>query len=110
VAESYAELTGWARDAGIGRRGAETPAAYARRLSDDFDADADPLVELTGLFEQAEYAPGEPGDDQAAEARRLARSARSSLASRLGWRRRVVATVSPRSLVGQRSLVDQLRR
>ena len=101
VAESYAELTSWARDAGIGRRGAETPAAYARRLSGDFEADADPLVELTGLFEQAEYAPGEPGDDQADEARRLARHARSSLAGRLGWRRRVVATVSPRSLVGQ---------
>jgi transglutaminase-like putative cysteine protease len=101
VAESYAELTSWARDAGIGRRGAETPAAYARRLSGDFAADADPLVELTGLFEQAEYAAGEPGDDQADEARRLARSARSSLAGRLGWRRRVVATVSPRSLVGQ---------
>ena len=101
VAESYAELTSWARDAGIGRRGAETPAAYAHRLSGDFAADADPLVELTGLFEQAEYAPGEPGDDQADEARRLARHARSSLAGRLGWRRRVVATVSPRSLVGQ---------
>jgi len=101
VAESYAELTSWARDAGIGRRGAETPAAYARRLSGDFAADADPLVELTGLFERAEYAPDEPGGDQADEARRLARSARSSLAGRLGWRRRVVATVSPRSLVGQ---------
>jgi transglutaminase-like putative cysteine protease len=101
VAESYAELTSWARDAGIGRRGAETPAAYARRLSGDFAADAAPLVELTGLFERAEYAPDEPGDDQAGEARRLARSARSSLAGRLGWRRRVVATVSPRSLVGQ---------
>jgi transglutaminase-like putative cysteine protease len=101
VAESYAEVTSWARDAGIGRRGAETPAAYARRLSGDFQADADPLVELTGLFEQAEYASTEPGDDQAAEARRLARHARSSLAGRLGWRRRVVATVSPRSLVGQ---------
>jgi transglutaminase-like putative cysteine protease len=110
VAESYAELTSWARDAGIGRRGAETPSAYARRLSDDFQADADPLVELTGLFEWAEYAPAEPGDDQAAEARRLARSARSSLAGRLGWRRRVVATVSPRSLVAQRTLVGQPRR
>ena len=73
VAESYAELTSWARDAGIGRRRAETPAAYARRLSGDFAADADPLVELTGLFEQAEYAPAEPGADQADEARRLAR-------------------------------------
>ena len=61
VAESYAELTSWASDAGIGRRRAETPAAYARRLHDDFAADADPLVELTGLFERAEYAPAEPG-------------------------------------------------
>jgi transglutaminase-like putative cysteine protease len=100
VAESYAELTSWARDAGIGRRGAETPAAYARRLRADFDADADPLVELTGLFERAEYAAAEPDAAQADRARELARSARSSLAGRLGWRRRLVATVSPRSLVG----------
>jgi transglutaminase-like putative cysteine protease len=103
VAESYAELTGWARDAGIGRRRAETPAAYARRLRDDFAGDADPLVELTGLFERAEYAPAEPGDDEATAARQLARSARSALAGRLGWRRRLVATVSPRSLLAQRS-------
>jgi Transglutaminase-like superfamily/Domain of unknown function (DUF4129) len=109
VAESYAELTGWARDAGIGRRRAETPAAYARRLSDDFAADADPLVELTGLFERAEYAPAEPDDDDAAAARRLARSARAGLAGRLGWRRRLVATVSPRSLVAGRPTGDPRR-
>jgi hypothetical protein len=107
VAESYAELTGWARDAGIGRRRAETPAAYARRLSDDFAADADPLVELTGLFERAEYAPAEPDDDDAAAARRLARSARAGLAGRLGWRRRLVATVSPRSLLAGRPTGEQ---
>jgi transglutaminase-like putative cysteine protease len=103
VAESYAELTAWARDAGIGRRRAETPAAYARRLRDDFDADADPLVELTGLFERAEYAPAEPEADQADTARRLARSARASLAGRLGWRRRLLAAVSPRSLLAGRA-------
>ncbi|HET9006696.1 MAG TPA: DUF4129 domain-containing protein, partial [Actinomycetes bacterium] len=103
VAESYAELASWARDAGIGRRRAETPAAYARRLQDDFDADADPLVELTGLFERAEYAPAEPGADQADTAKRLARSARASLAGRLGWRRRLLAAVSPRSLLAGRA-------
>ena len=103
VAESYAELAGWARDAGIGRRRAETPAAYARRLAEDFPGDADPLVELTGLFERAEYAAAEPGGDQAARARGLARSARSRLAGRLGWRRRLVAAVSLRSLVGTRA-------
>jgi transglutaminase-like putative cysteine protease len=100
VAESYAELAGWARDAGIGRRRAETPAAYARRMAEDFPGQADPLVELTGLFERAEYAPDEPGDEQAARARRLARSARAGLAGRLGWRRRLVAAVSLRSLLG----------
>jgi hypothetical protein len=99
VAESYAELTSWARDAGIGRRPAETPAAYARRLGDDFAADADPLVELTGLFERAEYGAAEPNGDQADRARWLARSARARLVGRLGWRRRLLAAVSPRSLV-----------
>jgi transglutaminase-like putative cysteine protease len=103
VAESYAELTSWARDAGIGRRAAETPAAYARRVHDEFAGDADPLVELTGLFERAEYAAAEPGSDQAAQARQLARHARTSLAGRLGWRRRLVATVSPRSLLAGRA-------
>jgi transglutaminase-like putative cysteine protease len=100
VAESYAEVAGWARDAGIGRRRAETPAAYARRMAGDFPGDADPLVELTGLFERAEYAQREPDGDQAARARQLARSARASLGGRLGWRRRLVAAVSPRSLLG----------
>jgi transglutaminase-like putative cysteine protease len=102
VAESFAEVTSWARDAGIGRRGAETPAAYARRLHEDFAADADPLVELTGLFERAEYAAAEPVSDQAALARRLARAARARLSGRLGWRRRLVAAISPRSLFAPR--------
>jgi transglutaminase-like putative cysteine protease len=102
VAESYAEVTSWARDAGIGRRRAETPAAYARRLRRDFAADADPLVELTGLFERAEYAAAEPGTDQAHRARRLGRAARTRLAARLGWRRRLAAALSPRSLLAPR--------
>ncbi|HET8788017.1 MAG TPA: hypothetical protein VFO47_04655, partial [Actinomycetes bacterium] len=74
---------------------------------DDFAADADPLVELAGLFERAEYAPAEPDGDQAAAARRLARSARAGLAGRLGWRRRLLAAVSPRSLVAGRAAVPR---
>ncbi|HET9559610.1 MAG TPA: hypothetical protein VFS70_20915, partial [Actinomycetota bacterium] len=35
-------------------------------------------------------------------ARRLARSARAGLAGRLGWRRRLLAAVSPRSLLSGR--------
>jgi hypothetical protein len=99
VAEAYAELTGWASDAGIGRRGAETPAAYARRMNGQFADDAQPLEELTELYVAAEYAPREPEGDDASSARKLARSARGKLAGRLGWRRRVGAVLSPRSLI-----------
>jgi transglutaminase-like putative cysteine protease len=99
VAEAYDELTGWAGDAGIGRRGAETPSAYALRMSGEFQEDARPLGELTALYVTAEYAPAEPSSGEAAEARKLARTARSRLAGRLGWRRRVGAVLSPRSLV-----------
>jgi transglutaminase-like putative cysteine protease len=102
VAESWTEVTSWARDAGIGRRGAETPAAYARRLRGDFADDAAPMVELTGLYERAEYAAAETGSEQAHLARRLARSARRRLAGRLGWRRRLAAALSPRSLFAPR--------
>jgi transglutaminase-like putative cysteine protease len=102
VAASYAELTGWAGDAGIGRRGAETPAAYARRLRGSFAEDATPLADLTRLFERAEYAPAEPQTQDAQQARRLARAARGRLAGRLGWRRRLLAALSPRSLLAPR--------
>ncbi len=99
VAEAYDELTGWAGDAGIGRRGAETPSAYALRMTGEFQEDARPLGELTALYVTAEYAPAEPSSGEAAEARKLARTARGRLAGRLGWRRRVGAVLSPRSLV-----------
>jgi transglutaminase-like putative cysteine protease len=105
VAESYTEVTSWARDAGIGRRGAETPAAYARRLRTDFADDAKELVQLTGLYERAEYAEAEPDTEQAHVARRLARSARARLAGRLGWRRRLAAALSPRSLFAPRPVL-----
>lgn len=99
VAEAYDELTGWAGDAGIGRRGAETPSAYALRMVGEFQDDARPLGDLTRLYVTAEYAPAEPERGEAAEARKLARAARSRLAGRLGWRRRVGAVLSPRSLI-----------
>jgi transglutaminase-like putative cysteine protease len=105
VAESYTEVTSWARDAGIGRRGAESPAAYARRLRAQFADDASPMLELTGLYERAEYAAAEPGSEQAHRARRLARAARTKLAGRLGWRRRLVAALSPRSLLAPRPVL-----
>jgi transglutaminase-like putative cysteine protease len=102
VAESYTEVTRWAGDAGIGRRRAETPAAYARRMRADYADDAVPLVELTGLYELAEYGAAEPPGEQALRAGRLARAARTRLAGRIGWRRRLGAALSPRSLLAPR--------
>ena len=99
VAEAYGELAAWTGDAGIGRHAAETPRAYAARMGADFGADATALAELTGLFVAAEYAPAQPGVEQARRARALARAARAALARRLGWRRRLLAALSVRSLL-----------
>ncbi len=107
VAAAYVEATDWAGDAGIGRRRAETPAAYARRIAAAYDAAAAPLLELTGLYQQAEYAPATPGPDQAHRARRLARAARRRLAARLGWRRRLGAALSPHSLLAPRPVLKR---
>jgi hypothetical protein len=68
-------------------------------MAGEFQEDARPLADLTRLYVTAEYAPGEPAGEQAAEARKLARVARGRLAGRLGWRRRVAAVLSPRSLI-----------
>jgi hypothetical protein len=105
VAEAYLEVAAWAGDAGIGRRPAETPHAYAARLATDYAAAAAPLDELTGLYVAAEYAADGAGEQEAHRARRLARAARARLAARLGWRRRVVAALSPRSLLAPRPMV-----
>jgi len=108
VAEAYAEVTAWTGDAGIGRRPAETPSAYASRVAAAYGPDAEPLVELTGLYVTAEYAAGPAtGPGQAHQARRLARAARSRLAARLGWNRRLVAALSPRSLFAPRPIVPR---
>ncbi|HZD75331.1 MAG TPA: hypothetical protein VE776_15800 [Actinomycetota bacterium] len=47
--------------------------------------------------------------EQAQQARRLARTARSRLASRLGWRRRAAAVLSPASLVPRRERMGSSR-
>jgi hypothetical protein len=68
-------------------------------MTGQFADDARPLEDLTELYVAAEYAPAEPDGDAAAAARRLGRAARGRLAGRLGWRRRLGAVLSPRSLI-----------
>jgi transglutaminase-like putative cysteine protease len=105
VAEAYREVSAWAGDAGIGRRPAETPHAYAARLAADHEAAAAPLDELTELYVAAEYALDGTGEQEAHRARRLARTVRARLAAGLGPRRRVVAALSPRSLIAPHPMV-----
>jgi hypothetical protein len=103
-------VTAWAEDAGIGRRPSETPAAYAARLAGDHQAAAAPLDELTRLYVAAEYAADGISEDSAHRARRLGRAVRAALAARLGWRRRLVAALSPRSLLAPHPVVRSARR
>jgi hypothetical protein len=110
VAEAYQEVTAWADDAGIGRRPAETPDAYAARLAADYQAAGTPMDELTRLYVTAEYAPDGTSEDAAHRARRLGRSVRAALAARLGWRRRLIAALSPRSLLAPHPVVRSARR
>ncbi|HEX6678960.1 MAG TPA: DUF3488 and transglutaminase-like domain-containing protein [Actinomycetes bacterium] len=110
VAEAYREVSDWAGDAGIGRGPAETPHAYAARLGADHRAAAAPLEELTELYVAAEYALDGTDEQEAHQARRLARAVRARLAAGLGWRRRVVAALSPRSLVAPHPVVVRSAR
>ncbi|HEY2959515.1 MAG TPA: DUF3488 and transglutaminase-like domain-containing protein [Actinomycetota bacterium] len=110
VAEAYREVAAWAADAGIGRRPAETPHAYAARLAAGYDDAAAPLGELTGLYVAAEYGRNGTGEPEAQSAWRLARAARARLGARLGWRRRLLAVLSPRSLVAPHPAVPRPAR
>jgi hypothetical protein len=110
VAEAYKEAAAWAGDAGIGRHPAETPHAYAARLAADYQSAAEPMGELTGLYVAAEYAQDGTGEQEAHRARRLSRAARARLAARLGWRRRLLAALSPRSLVAPHPMVIRSAR
>ena len=102
IAGSYMEVTDWAADAGIGRRPAETPSAYARRMAARYDGATAELAELTELYLRSEYGPAAPDPAQAHRARSLARAARRRLAAQVGWERRLLAAVSPRSLLERR--------
>jgi transglutaminase-like putative cysteine protease len=109
IAEAYREVTAWADDAGIGRAPAETPDAYAARLAASYDSAAAPMDELTRLYVAAEYARDGAGEESAHRARRLGRSVRAGLAARLGWRRRLAAALSPRSLLTPHPLMQAAR-
>jgi hypothetical protein len=110
VAESYQEVAAWADDAGIGRGGAETPDAYAARLAADHPAASAPMDELTRLYVAAEYGRDGTSEEAAHRARRLGRAARAALAAGLGWRRRLIAALSPRSLLAPHPVVLSARR
>jgi hypothetical protein len=68
------------------------------------------MGELTRLYVAAEYAHDGTSEESAHRARRLGRSVRAALAARLGWRRRLIAALSPRSLLAPHPVVLSARR
>jgi hypothetical protein len=69
-----------------------------------------PMDELTRLYVAAEYGRDGTSEEAAHRARRLGRSARAALAAGLGWRRRLIAALSPRSLLAPHPVVLSARR
>jgi transglutaminase-like putative cysteine protease len=100
VREAWGWLSDWADDAGMGRHPAETPSRWSERLIDEFPQLAEDSRALARSFTLAEYSAArlEPAD--AAEAWRLAKAIRDQIAETIGWRRRLLALLNVRSLLG----------
>jgi transglutaminase-like putative cysteine protease len=99
VRDAWLALADWLGDAGYGRRPAETPARWARRVGGHFPVAAGPLASLTAGFVAAEYGQAQPPPEQAGQARELAGQARTAVAAELGWARRLRAALSLASLL-----------
>ncbi|HKE98561.1 MAG TPA: DUF3488 and transglutaminase-like domain-containing protein [Actinomycetes bacterium] len=99
VRDAWAGLTDLALDVRAGRRPAESPGRFARRLGARFPDAAEPLERLTRVFERAVYGSRPPSAEQAGQARALAATARGRILRALGWRDRLRAGLSLRSLL-----------
>jgi hypothetical protein len=81
------------------RRGrSESAPAYARRVSDIARIDEEHALRLASIYERAEYGGEDISPTIADEARRIARSLRSSLWKSAGWWQRAQRLFSPTGL------------
>ena len=98
VGAAWRNLAGWLDDVGLGRRPAETPARWAGRVGAAHRSAAAPMAALTDAFVAVAYGHAEPSPDAVAQADRDAKATRAAVAAELGWRRRVRAALSLRTL------------
>ena len=85
------------------RSGSESAVSYARRISRTHRVPRPTAMRLARIFEAAQYAPAEIPEQQATEARRLARDLRRNLWSEATWWERASRLFSPVRLLGRTS-------
>ena len=79
----------------------ESAAAFALRLAKLRKVPTDDASRLAQIYEAAQYAPRGVGNDQARQARVLARKLRGAMWARASWWTRAARLFSPRGLVGR---------
>jgi len=98
VAAAFSHFEREARDLASGRRPAESAAGFARRMGSTYRVPKQPVAQLAGLYERAEYGPGPVPDIVAGEARALATHLRGQLWSSATWWARLRRLFSPKGL------------
>jgi transglutaminase-like putative cysteine protease len=95
---AFAQFEQEAAELAARRRRSESAPAYAKRVSDIARIDDDTALRLASIYEKAEYGGNEISTNVADEARRIARSLRSSLWKNAGWWQRAQRLFSPNGL------------
>jgi transglutaminase-like putative cysteine protease len=95
---AFAQFEQEAAELAARRRRSESAPAYARRVSDIARIDEEHAVRLASIYERAEYGGEDISSTIADEARRIARSLRSSLWKSAGWWQRAQRLFSPTGL------------
>ena len=85
AAAAFAHFQEEAGDLVSRRAPAESATAYAARLAALRKVPARPALKLASIYEASEYAPTDPSDTDASEARDLARQLRSSIWGGASW-------------------------
>jgi transglutaminase-like putative cysteine protease len=85
AAAAFAHFQEEAGDLVSRRAPAESATAYAARLAALRKVPARPALKLASIYEASEYAPTDPSDKDAREARDLARQLRSSIWGGASW-------------------------
>ncbi|MDQ4057626.1 MAG: DUF3488 and transglutaminase-like domain-containing protein [Actinomycetota bacterium] len=104
TAAAFSEFLDDASELAEARAPSESAIAYASRLVRNGKTGQHHCGRLALLYERAEYSAHGTTDEQATEARRLARSLRQSMWRRASWWMRLRRLVSPTGLLTRRNV------